>query len=86
MVFCNSCGKPMVKEDYGSNEDGTSNEDYCMDCFKEGKFIEPDLSLDDMIIKCSKKILDKNPRLQEEQATGIVMGFIPGLKRWNKEV
>jgi len=76
----------MVKEDYGSNEDGTSNEDYCMDCFKEGKFIEPDLSLDDMIIKCSKKILDKNPRLQEEQATGIVMGFIPGLKRWNKEV
>jgi len=85
MVFCNSCGKPMVQADYGTNEDGSPNEDYCLECFENGIFTEPDITLDEMIIKCSEKILNKNPRLQEQQATGIVVGFIPGLKRWNNE-
>ena len=85
MVFCNSCGKPMVQADHGTNEDGSPNEDYCLECFENGSFTEPDLTLDEMIIKCSEKILNKNPRLQEQQATGIVVGFIPGLKRWNNE-
>ena len=25
MGFCNSCGRPIVKEDYGTNEDGSLN-------------------------------------------------------------
>ena len=33
MGFCNSCGKPIVKEDYGTNEDGSLNPEFCKDCF-----------------------------------------------------
>ena len=25
MGFCNSCGRPIVKEDYGTNKDGSLN-------------------------------------------------------------
>ncbi|MDL2271290.1 zinc ribbon domain-containing protein, partial [Methanobrevibacter sp. OttesenSCG-928-I08] len=65
MGFCNSCGRPMIKEDYGTNKDGSLNEDYCNECFKDGEFIEPDITLNEMIVRCSKKMMDKNPRLLE---------------------
>jgi hypothetical protein len=85
MGFCNSCGRPMIKEDYGTNKDGSLNEEYCNECFIDGEFTEPDITLNEMIIKCSKKMMDKNPRLLESQATGITMSFIPNLKRWSNE-
>ena len=28
MGFCNSCGQPIVKEDYGTNKDGSLNPDF----------------------------------------------------------
>ena len=84
MVFCNSCGKP-IKKDNGSNKDGSPNEDYCIECFKDGEFVEKDITVNEMIIRASKRMMEKNPRLHETEATGITNGFIPGLKRWNKE-
>ena len=29
MGFCNSCGRPIVKEDYGTNKDGSLNPEFC---------------------------------------------------------
>ena len=75
MGFCNSCGQPIVKEDYGTNKDGYQN----------GEFTEPDITLEEMIVRKTKEMMDKNPRLAETQATGITAMFIPGLKRWNPE-
>ena len=37
--FCQSCGMPMTTEIYGTNADGTLNEDYCMYCYKDGAFV-----------------------------------------------
>ena len=28
MGFCNSCGRPIVKADYGTNADGSLNDEY----------------------------------------------------------
>ena len=85
MGFCNSCGKPIVKEDYGTNEDGSLNPEFCKDCFQDGKYTEPDITLTEMIVRKSKEMIEKNPRLPETTATGITTTFIPGLKRWNPE-
>ncbi|WP_409200240.1 zinc ribbon domain-containing protein [Methanobrevibacter sp. DSM 116169] len=85
MGFCNSCGRPILKDDCGTNSDGSINLDYCDECYMNGEFTEPNITLNEMIIKCAEKMMNKNPRLQEEQATGIVMGFLPGLKRWYTE-
>ena len=38
-----------------------------------------------MIVRKSKEMMEKNPRLPETTATGITTTFIPGLKRWNPE-
>lgn len=85
MGFCNSCGRPMGKKDYGTNKDGSSNMDYCIDCFKDGEFTEPDITLNEMIVRKSKEMMAKNPNLRETEATGITTGFLPGLKRWYQE-
>ncbi len=85
MGFCNSCGRPIVKADYGTNKDGSLNPDYCKDCFQDGEFTEPDITLNEMIVRKSKEMMEKNPDLQETVATGITTGFLPGLKRWYKE-
>lgn len=85
MGFCNSCGRPIVKEDYGTNEDGSLNPEFCKDCFQNGKYTEPDITLNEMIIRKSKEMMEKNPRLPETAATGITTNFIPALKRWNPE-
>ena len=70
MAFCNSCGRPMGRNDYGSNEDGSPNMDYCKDCFQNGEFTEPDITVNEMIIRHAK-------------ATGLLCNFLPNLKRWN---
>ena len=85
MGFCNSCVRPIVKKDYGTNEDGSPNPDYCIDCFQDGEFTEPDITLNEMIIRKSKEMMAKNPRLAETEATGITTMFLPGLKRWHVE-
>ena len=85
MGFCNSCGRPIVKEDYGTNEDGSLNPEFCKDCYQDGKYTEPDITLTEMIVRKSKEMMEKNPRLPETTATGITTTFIPSLKRWNPE-
>ena len=75
----------MGKKDYGTNKDGSPNIDYCISCFKDGEFTEPDITLNDMIIRKSKEMMEKNPNLRENEATGITTGFLPNLKRWYKE-
>ncbi len=83
MGFCNSCGRPILRKEKGTNADGSPNEDYCIDCFQNGEFTEPDINVNEMIIKTAKKMLEKNPTLREEEATGLLINFIPNLKRWN---
>ena len=82
MGFCNSCGRPVYKGNFGTNEDGSENEDYCKDCFQNGEFTEPDINVNEMIIKVAKQMIEKNPMLREEDATGLLINFIPHLKRW----
>lgn len=85
MGFCNSCGKPMSRTDeLGTNEDGSPNEYYCADCYQNGEFTEPNLTVEDMIVKKAKEMMNKNPDLKEEEATGLLIYFLPNLKRWNK--
>ena len=86
MVYCNSCGKPMVKGDYGTNKDNTENKDYCNECYQNGEFTEPDITLEEMLAKNVKKMMEKNPRADETMFTGLLLQMLPPLKRWNNEI
>ena len=52
MIFCQSCAMPMMKdEDYGTNQDGSKNEEYCTYCYQSGAFTA-DITMEQMIEAC----------------------------------
>lgn len=80
--FCQSCAMPMEKdEQFGTNADGSKNNEYCVYCMQQGKFTQPDITVEQMIDKVSGVMRDmKLPEFIISQ----VKTFIPKLKRWQK--
>jgi hypothetical protein len=76
--FCQSCAMPMEKiEDFGTSADESKNKEYCCYCYKNGKFIEPDITKGQMIKKCEGIMRQMHiPEAQIEQTKT----FIPMLK------
>jgi hypothetical protein len=78
---CQSCGMPLEKgKKSGTEADGSLSKTYCSYCYEKGKFIQPDLTLEEM-----KKILDET--VGKEGLRGKFLAFmgkmqLPRLKRW----
>ena len=85
--FCQSCGMPLAEEMMGTNADGSLNEDYCIYCYKDGKFTQ-ECSMDEMIEFCAQFVDEVNKNVPEpmskEQYKQMMYGFFPHLKRWKK--
>lgn len=87
--ICQSCGMPMkAAEEFGTNSNGSQSEEYCVYCFKEGKFTA-DVTLDEMIALNVQYLNEYNKnaevKLTEEQATAQMKAYFPTLKRWKKQ-
>lgn len=88
MLFCQSCGTPMQQPDhFGTEADGTPARDYCIYCYKEGKFTA-DCSMEEMIQFCAQfhdqmQGQDGQPYTHEE-AVAAMQKFFPMLKRWKQ--
>lgn len=82
--FCQSCGMPMGETDelYGSEIDGTKNEDYCKYCYENGKFTS-DCTMEEMIQFCIPHMANAESGFTEQQAETMMREFFPTLKRWN---
>ena len=84
--FCQSCGMPLTNELLGTNADGSKNEDYCIYCYKDGKFLQ-DCTMDEMIEHCSQFVDEVNKNLPRpitrEQYKEEMRKFFPYLKRWS---
>ena len=87
--FCQSCGMPLTNEILGTNTDGTLNEDYCIYCYKDGKFAQ-DMTMEQMIDHCAQFTDEINKQsgqnLTQEQATDMMRQFFPHLKRWKNRL
>ncbi|WP_135611599.1 zinc ribbon domain-containing protein [Methanococcoides sp. AM1] len=82
MVFCQSCGMPLEKdEDFGTNADGSKSDEYCNYCYQNGKFTQPDITLEEMIEQCSKAI-DAYGIMSLEEGKELSQQNLPKLKRW----
>ena len=74
---------PMEKpEDFGMSADGFRNNDYCQYCYKDGRFTEPRITMDQMIDKVASMAGKMN--MSEAQAREMAKGFIHKLKRWRQ--
>ena len=85
MKFCQSCGMPLTDEVLGTNADGSKNADYCIYCYKDGKFLQ-DCTMDEMIEHCAQFVDDYNKHtgknLSREEYKKVLLKFFPLLKRW----
>ncbi len=78
---CQSCGMPLSKDPQkgGFESDGTKSPLYCSYCYVDGKFFNPEMTVDEM------KTLAKG-KMKEMGFPGFIAGFftkgIPGLERW----
>lgn len=83
--FCQSCAMPLADEKlFGTNADGSKNEDYCIYCFKDGEFTS-DRTMDEMMNFCIDKMCECHPDMDKAEAAAMMKEVFPKLKRWANE-
>jgi len=78
---CQSCGMPMKRDEQGggSEYDGTRSLRYCSHCYVDGKFTQPDLTVEQMQQLVRGKLEEFGvPHL----LSGLFTRTIPKLARW----
>ena len=80
---------PLTDEILGTNANGSKNEDYCIYCYKDGKFLQ-DCTMEEMIAFCAQFVDEVNKSLLQpmtkEEYIGQMKMYFPHLKRWHKEL
>lgn len=75
---------PMEEAElYGTNLDGSRNEDYCKYCFDKGEFTFKG-TMEEMIEICVPHVLEANNDMTEEAERNMMSEFFPTLKRRKK--
>jgi len=69
-------------EDFGTNIDGSKNEEYCHFCYKEGRFTDEGITMEEKIKKNIEMAMKVG--MAEEEAREMANSIIPKLKRWKK--
>ncbi len=87
-TFCQSCGMPLDTNDVrGTSTDQSLSEDYCIHCFKDGKFTM-DCTMEQMIEHCAQFVDLFNEgaekKVTKEEAIIGMKEYFPTLKRWAK--
>ena len=84
MKICQSCGMPMQKEQYGTNQDGNANDTYCCYCYKDGAFTR-DCTMEEMADFCAPFEVEGGRSKTPEEAKAGLMQYFPTLARWKAE-
>ena len=66
----------------GTEADGTRSKHYCVRCYTDGKFTQPDATLETMLAISAKIWAEKVPNMTVEQAKAQLTKKFPYLKRW----
>ncbi len=81
-LVCQSCGMSMKEaRDFGSNEDGGKNEEYCRHCFRAGNFTD-NVGMEKFIDHQVELAINRFG-MSEEEARKKTESTIPNLKRWS---
>lgn len=83
--FCQSCGMPLSQQEFfGTEADSSKNQKYCIYCYKDGQFTQPDASLEQMIQISAKGWSDQDPTVSLQQAMEQMTQVLPHLERWRQ--
>ncbi|MBU0574547.1 MAG: zinc ribbon domain-containing protein [Candidatus Margulisbacteria bacterium] len=79
--ICQSCGMPMGKDsDFGTNADGSKNQEYCQFCYQNGKFTDEGITLEQKIAK--NIAIAAKMGMPADEAKKMAKEVLPKLKRW----
>ena len=80
--YCGCCAMPMGKDNelYGTNSDGSIDEDYCKYCFEKGEFTFKG-TIEEMIEICVAHVVEANKDMNEDSARNMMLEVLPTLKR-----
>ena len=80
--FCQSCGMPLTRpEEFGTTAEGWRQNDYCSYCYQDGKFTQPDITLERMIEFVVKPTAEATG-MSETEARALAQNTLPHFKRW----
>ena len=83
--FCQSCGMPLTEDVLGTNADGSKNEEYCVYCYKDGRFMQ-ECTMEEMVEFCAQYVDEFNKHtgqnLGREEYRKMLLQYFPTLKRW----
>jgi hypothetical protein len=79
---CGSCGMPLERpENAGTETDGTPSDRYCTHCYRNGAFVDPDLTRERMIEE-NAPLLAAELGMPLDRAMAMVTAFTATLPRW----
>lgn len=79
-TFCQSCGMPVdLPELPGTEKDGSRSTIYCIYCYRDGEFTDPDMTMEEM-----KEHVIAELRKTDATETAIARSVarLPQLSRW----
>ena len=79
--ICQCCGMPLNNELFSHEQDGKINEEYCMWCYKNGKFVYQ--NIDELIDTCIPHMVAQG--FKEEEARTYMKQMLPNLKYWREK-
>jgi hypothetical protein len=84
VLVCQSCSMPIEQEEIiGTNADGSKNSDYCVYCYKDGKFTDNIDTLEEYT-EYSLQFAEQ-AGMTKEQMKEHCEKILPTLKRWKKD-
>lgn len=82
IAFCGSCGMPLRRdEDAGTEADGSLSAGYCTYCYRDGRFTEPDLTMEQAVVKYAP-MMAANLGMPAGKAEEMVRQHLSTLPRW----
>jgi radical SAM superfamily enzyme len=79
-ILCQSCSMPIeIDHVKGSERDGSKSNEYCMYCYENGAFKEPNMTLGQMISVVESQMEKMNLPVNLIEAS---VNKIPKLSRW----
>ncbi|NKI20373.1 effector binding domain-containing protein [Paenibacillus dendritiformis] len=78
---CQSCGMPLHSEEQLGTDKGNGKvQDYCIYCYEDGAFKQPDMTMEEMIETCVPFVVENG--MEEQAARAMLKNYLPTLKRW----
>lgn len=86
--LCQSCGMPLTEGITGTNADGSPCREYCIHCYRDGKFVQ-DFTMSQMMEFCLQFLDQMNMQtgqnLRYVEAKERMLKLFPSLKRWKEK-